>query len=576
MAGRIPENFINELVARVNIADVIAARGVSLRKTGASMVSCCPFHDEKTPSFHVNIIKQVYHCFGCNAGGGAIQFIMNYDGIDFISAVEQLAAQYNLQIPKDPIASRANNITADLYSINLAAAEFYSQQLKSHPNKQQAISYLKARGISGQTAKIYNIGFAPEGWKNLYRELTASKIPEQQLTSSGLIIVKSESKKYDRFRNRIMFPIQDQRGRTIGFGGRSISDATMEAKYINSPETAIFSKGEELYGLYEAKKANRKLEQILVVEGYFDVVVLHNAGISNAVATLGTAVSLSHIKMLFKITDNIIFGFDGDLAGRNAAWRALSLCLPILPDGKSVKFLLLPEGSDPDSYVSEHGKEKFLKQLAMAATLSDFLFSTLMHDLDLSRLEHKTKLAAEAKPLLEQVGSYLLRQLLYNKLSTLLGLDLGALQGNTQSAHNSRYRTSKATKIVPLASLSATIRAIAMLLRNRDLVDLIEDWSVISSSELPDAKFFYAVALSVRDNVALQQSYASRLANYELDAIIAGIPPQGIESEFTGAVQRIVAQVYEYETDLLLRKAESEQLSAEEKSNLCLLLQQHR
>src|SRR5690606_28626611 len=379
----IPQRFIDDLLDKVDIVDVVGSR-ISLRKSGKNYSARCPFHDEKTPSFTVSPDKQFYYCFGCGAGGNAIGFVMDYDRTDFPQAVEQLARHAGLEVPResrerDPADSRRKQ----LYSLLAEAEKYYRAQLRQHPDAKLATDYLKKRGLTGAIAGQFAIGFAPPGWDNLIGHLGHDDQRVRLLREAGLVIQKEDSpgRVYDRFRQRIMFPIRDTRGRTIGFGGRVLGND--KPKYLNSPETPVFHKGSELYGLYEAHTTLREIPNLLVVEGYMDVVALAQHGIHNAVATLGTAATAEHLAKLFRYTAEVIFCFDGDNAGRQAARRALETCLPAMTDGRSARFLFLPEGEDPDTLVRKLGAEGFTRLLADAQPLSEFLFHTLGESLNL-------------------------------------------------------------------------------------------------------------------------------------------------------------------------------------------------
>src|SRR6478752_4661183 len=367
----IPKSFVQELLGRVDIVDVIESY-LPLKRAGANLVACCPFHSEKTPSFTVSPTKQFYHCFGCGAHGTAIGFLMEHDGKSFPEAIEALARDAGVTVPHvESVGERERRAeTVDLTETLLEAAKFYRARLKDAPN---AIAYLKRRGLTGAVAAHFGIGYAPEGWQNL-----AAPFPEYdnpQLDAAGLVIAGEGGKRYDRFRDRVMFPIHDTRGRVIGFGGR-VLDAG-EPKYLNSPETAVFSKGRELFGLYLARNAMRDAGRVLVVEGYMDVVALAQHGIEYAVATLGTSTTPVHAQKLFRLADLVVFCFDGDNAGRKAAWRALENTLPVLTDGKEARFLFLPDGEDPDDFVRRRGKRAFEDALAAAIPLSRYLLTEL-------------------------------------------------------------------------------------------------------------------------------------------------------------------------------------------------------
>jgi DNA primase len=413
--GLIPASFIDELMARTDIVEVINAR-VPLKKAGREYSACCPFHGEKTPSFTVSPTKQFYHCFGCGAHGTALGFLMDYEHLEFPEAVEELAALAGLEVPRE--ASSSTDRRPDLFSVLEAAAQFYREQLKQAP---EAIRYLKARGIGGATAALFGIGYAPEAWDALLRRLGPDEAGARRLLAAGMVIERDGGGCYDRFRGRVMFPIRDARGRVIGFGGRVLGQG--EPKYLNSPETALFHKGKELYGLYEARQALRDIPRLMVVEGYMDVVGLREAGIAWAVATLGTATTPEHLERLFRVTEEVVFCFDGDRAGRQAAWRALENTLPVLRDGRQVRFLFLPEGEDPDSLVRKEGAEAFSARLADALPLSEYLHDALAAQVDMGSLDGRARLAELAKPLVAKVPDGVFRALLVRRIATAAGMD---------------------------------------------------------------------------------------------------------------------------------------------------------
>ena len=414
MAGRIPKQFIDELIGRTDIVDLIGTR-IQLKKAGREYKACCPFHDEKTPSFTVSQAKQFYHCFGCNAHGTALGFIMEYDRLEFVEAVETLAASMGMEVPHEsgPSAPRRD---PDLYPLLADAENFFRQQLKKND---RAVAYLKKRGLSGETAARFGIGYAADSWDELLKELGTDGKARERLVLAGLVIEKEQNKVYDRFRDRIMFPIRDSRGRCIGFGGRVLDKG--EPKYLNSPETSLFHKGSELYGLYEARQENRELARLIVVEGYMDVVGLAQHGIGNAVATLGTATTNAQLRRLFQASEEVVFCFDGDRAGRAAAWRALENALPQTGGGHQLRFLFLPDGQDPDSLVRESGAETFASYMAQAETLSEYLIRHLGEQVDMSKLDGKARFAELARPLLRQIPAGAFRELLANEIAELAG-----------------------------------------------------------------------------------------------------------------------------------------------------------
>lgn len=420
MPGRIPQRFIDDLLDRIDIVDVIGAR-IDLRRTGKNHSARCPFHDEKTPSFSVSPDKQFFYCFGCGAGGNAIGFVMDYDRIDFPRAVESLASTVGMTVPtentrEDPRARRRQA----LYEVLEQADHYYRDQLRQAAAG-KAIDYLRERGLSGEIARDYHVGYAPAGWENLIRLVDKDEHKIQLLIEAGLAIHREDNQRvYDRFRDRIMFPIRDNRGRTIAFGGRVLGDD--KPKYLNSPETLVFHKRRELYGLYEASQKGKNLDRLLVVEGYMDVLALAQFGIDNAVATLGTATTVEHLEKIFRYTSEVVFCFDGDEAGRKAAQRAMETALPAMTDGRSAKFLFMPEGEDPDTLVREIGPEAFRRQLAEAKPLSAFLFEHAGRGLDLSLPDDLASFSQRAAPLMNQLPEGVFRQLLLDRLATKTGL----------------------------------------------------------------------------------------------------------------------------------------------------------
>jgi DNA primase len=418
MAGRIPQSFIDELLVRTDIVEVIDTR-VPLKKAGREYKACCPFHGEKTPSFTVSQVKQFYHCFGCGEHGTAITFLMEYEHMEFVEAVEELARRAGLDVPREAGTEQSHSpSTLPHYALLERVSEFYQEQLRSHPKAGRAVEYLKNRGLTGEVAARFGIGFAPPGWENLAAALGADDTVRKQLLELGLTIERDDgSSAYDRFRDRIQFPIRDRRGRAIGFGGRVLDDST--PKYLNSPESPVFHKGQELYGLFEARKATRNLERILVVEGYMDVVALAQFEINYAVATMGTATTNEHLERLFRTVPEIVFCFDGDRAGREAAWRALENTLPVLRDGREARFLFLPDGEDPDSLVRKAGKTEFEQSVTGAMHLSDFFYERLSSQLDIDSIDGRARLVILAKPLLAKLPDSMFRQLMVERLAEL-------------------------------------------------------------------------------------------------------------------------------------------------------------
>ena len=417
----IPQDFIQQLLARVDIVDIID-KHVKLKKSGQNYSACCPFHNEKSPSFSVSPTKQFYHCFGCGVSGTAISFLMEYNGMGFRDAVKELAEGVGMALPVE--ANREESIeraqvAATLGEVMAAAMNFYRRELKKNP---KAVEYFKSRGLTGEIAAKFGLGYSPDDWQGL--KAAVEDYTATSLVECGLVIDNDEGKRYDRFRDRVMFPILDQRGTVIGFGGRVLGPG--EPKYLNSPETPLFEKGRELYGLFQARRAIHDTQTAIVVEGYMDVIALAQNGVENVVATLGTATTPTHVQKLLRMADNLVFCFDGDKAGQRAAWRALEQSLPVVIDGKDVRFLFLPPEDDPDTFVRRLGKVAFLAELENAKHLSAFLFDELSAQVDLENEEGRTRLLILAKPLLSQITAPALSLMLQRKLAEIVGL--GAIE----------------------------------------------------------------------------------------------------------------------------------------------------
>jgi DNA primase len=421
MAGLIPQDFIDDLVARADIVEVVGRR-VQLRKAGREFKACCPFHDEKTPSFTVSPGKGFYHCFGCGAHGTAIGFLMEFDHMSFVEAVESLANSMGVEVPRNE-SDRPARRYDELFDLMSRVERFWQQGLRENP---AAVDYLKQRGIDGSTAKRFGLGYAADAWSKVLDKFGTSQEAIDRLLAAGLVIRKDNGSHYDRFRDRVMFPIRDVRGRCIGFGGRAMGDG--EPKYLNSPETVLFHKGRELYGLYEARQALRQIDRFVVVEGYMDVVALARHGIDFSVATLGTATTEEHLNRLFRLTENIDFCFDGDRAGQQAAWRAMETALPHIREGRQVRFVFLPEGHDPDSYVNEHGSDAFIEALDNGVALSDYLITELSRQVDLETVDGRARLAELARPLITRIPQGVYRELLIDSLAQSVGLTPGKLE----------------------------------------------------------------------------------------------------------------------------------------------------
>lgn len=422
MAGLIPNDFIEQLLDRTDILEVIGNR-IELKKKGKDHWACCPFHGEKSPSFSVNPSKQFYYCFGCGESGTALKFLQEYDKMNFVEAIEELARGAGVEVPREEVSAKAKQKQQQrrsLHDLLGSCSEYFAHQLYQHADSKPVQRYVLDRGLTEEVVRTFQIGFAPEGWNNLSQHFRNEQT-DRELLTTGMLTQNDKGRVYDRFRNRLMFPIRDIRGRVIAFGGRVMS-ADEQPKYLNSPETPVFHKGQELYGLYEARKAVKNFDNIIIVEGYMDVVALAQHGVKNAVATLGTATSPTHIQRLFKLTTEIIFCFDGDAAGKRAAIRALTNTLPELKDGLQARFLFLPDGEDPDSLVRKEGFEGFMFRAKQAQSLPDFLFQHLQTQADISRLDGKARLVSIARGWIEKVPEGIFRQLLLGELSSLVGL----------------------------------------------------------------------------------------------------------------------------------------------------------
>ncbi|MDO6704914.1 DNA primase [Photobacterium sp. 1_MG-2023] len=580
MAGKIPRSFIDDLISRHDIVDVIDAR-VKLKKQGKNYGACCPFHNEKTPSFSVSPEKQFYYCFGCGAKGNVLDFVMEFDRLEFVEAVEDLASQLGLEVPREQGGSGQSAAKRQekqsLYDLMGQVAQYY-QSLLRQQDAQVAIEYLKGRGLSGEIVKQFGIGYVPDQWDQVRNRFGRTEQAQQDLVSAGMLIENDQGRRYDRFRGRIMFPIHDRRGRVIAFGGRVLGDGT--PKYLNSPETPIFHKGRELYGLYQVMQTYREPERVLVVEGYMDVVALAQYGVDYAVASLGTSTTGDHIQHLFRQTGTVVCCYDGDRAGRDAAWRAMEQALPYLNDGRQLKFMFLPDGEDPDSYVRKFGKEAFEQQISDAMTLSDFLFSTLLKQVDTSSREGKAKLSTLAVPLIDKVPGGTLRLYLRKVLGQKLGLPDEEQLRQLISEHgdNKPVRVSQPTiKRTPMRV------AIALLLQNPGFADGLElNTADFSGIELAGLKLLLTIVdkCRLRPNITTGQlledwreteqgSLMARLATWDMPL---GNDEDSLHTVFLDAMDKVIDQCVTQQIEKLQAKSNTVGLSVEEKRELQLLL----
>jgi len=500
MAGRIPEKFIDDLMTRVDIVDLIDSR-VPLKKAGKDYKACCPFHEEKTPSFTVSSDKQFYHCFGCGEHGTAIGFLMNYDRMSFPEAVRELAGRVGMEVPQaaQQIENDSGSGSQRLLELLTQADKYYRKQLREHPAAGNITAYLKDRGLSGEIAADFGIGFAPEGWDNLLKAIGKDEETREAMVDAGLAVRKDSGGYYDRFRDRVMFPIHDYRGRIVGFGGRIVGAG--EPKYLNSPETPVFHKGREVYGLFRARDAVRREQRVLVVEGYMDVVALAQFGIDYAVATLGTATTRDHLERLFRFTPEVVFAFDGDRAGREAAWRALENVLPIMSAGRQASFLFLPDREDPDSMVRQEGQEKFAERIRSAKPLGEYLIGSLAEKVDLDRMDGRARLVDLAKPLIEKLPDGIFRQMLVDRLaekSRVKTENLSTLLGNPQLPTSTRTVGRRPKAGGPAQKPTLMRHAIAMVLQHPKLAGLA-DADQIGHMDLPGAPLLLQVLALAAD-----------------------------------------------------------------------------
>ncbi|WP_115717630.1 DNA primase [Gallaecimonas mangrovi] len=576
MAGTIPRDFIDDLLARTDIVELVNSR-VKLKKTGKNYSACCPFHSEKTPSFSVSPQKQFYYCFGCGAKGDAIKFVEEFDRVGFAEAVEELAAMHGMEVPREQGPQRnaqAQERREDTYALMQDIQRYYYQNLKSHPG---AVDYLKGRGLTGDIVKQFGIGFVPDEWDSVLKQFGNSFERQQLLMDTGMLVQNDKGRRYDRFRDRIMFPIRDRRGRTIAFGGRVLGDGT--PKYLNSPETRIYHKGSELYGLYEARQANRDLARLVVVEGYMDVVALYQAGITYAVASLGTSTTSDQLELLFRSTPEVICCYDGDRAGREAAWRAMENALPLLRDGRTLKFIFLADGEDPDSMVRKEGKDAFEAQLAKAQPLSQFLFQELEKSIDMASPDSRSRLAEKAVPLLERLPDSVYRVMLREQLAKRLGVAEEQLErfvakapANAQAAATKQKKGNAGRP--PLMRLT-----IAILVQHPALATELPEMD-FRELRLPGAEVMDEVVRAIRNGSVpttgqllrrLENSQNApiynKLAELDLSAVEDNLAP-----ELFGAFERLLNESLEIRYQELVAKQDRKQATEEEIQELMALI----
>ena len=570
MSGRIPREFIDDLLVRIDIVDLIDSY-VPLKKAGSNYVARCPFHSEKTPSFSVNRNKQFFHCFGCGASGNAIGFLMDFSHLDFVEAVEDLATFAGVSIPKESLDYRAAAKQEDLSNLYLVmeqVAAFYSEQLRNNVRAKKAVEYLIARGVSDDVVHNFMLGFAPEDWNAL-----AGRFNQQSLIDAGLLGRNESGRVYDRFRGRIMFPIRDKRARIIGFGGRVLDDSL--PKYLNSPETSLFHKGKEVYGLFELLQKKDKPRNILVVEGYMDVIALSQYGVHNAVATLGTAVTQAHLDLLFRFSSELVFCFDGDAAGRAAAWRAIASVFPSLKDGRQIRIMLLPQNHDPDSLIREEGLDGFKARMQMAQALSEYFFEHFSQDLKLSEMEGRSNLKNEAELYLKQLPIGEFREMMFEELSRLSKRHILdnesflAYKKNTRSQHQKSDRLSLPSSIM------------ALLVQKPELIEVVEkkniDWNYW---EFEGVEKFVAILTMILKYKPANQGVLLELYRGHVDEPIIkklaaselSVSDDKVENFFSDALNRLFTQAKSARLDKLLAKDKVKGLDVKEKELLRKLL----
>jgi DNA primase len=585
MAGRIPQPFIDDVVTRSDIVEIIGAR-VPLKKAGREFKACCPFHNEKSPSFWVSPDKQFYHCFGCGAHGTAIGFLMQYEKMEFFDAVADLAQRAGLAMPREA-QKPGESGGPDLHDLMARAARFFEQNLSDNDRAQK---YVISRGIDAKTCSKFALGYAPDSWDSLLTRFGSQEDERRLLLQLGLIIERSAARAgatgfYDRFRDRLMFPIRDSRGRVIGFGGRIIDQG--EPKYLNSPETPLFHKGRELYGLYEARQARADFRRLMIVEGYMDVVRLHQAGVTYAVATLGTATTQEHLNKVFRLTSEVVFCFDGDRAGRQAAWRALENSLPLARDGRELKFMFLPEGHDPDTLVGEEGAPAFENRLNTALPLSEYLIEQLTAEVDLNHVDGRARLKALAEPLFARMPEGIYREMLAERLAARVGMPAATLKKAFAAGEARRSTRRPELDAPPRGRISVgrgnlLTQAITLVLHHPAAAAAVEDAQALKRVDKPGVavllELLTQAATAASPNTAMLLERWRDLPEFgRLTELAMAEPPvtdpKAAAKELQMAVEKLVA---EYgpgrRVDELLRKAEELGLNSDEKAELTLLL----
>jgi DNA primase len=574
MAGRIPREFIDDLLARIDIVDLVDSL-VPLKKSGSNFMARCPFHTEKTPSFSVNRNKQFFHCFGCGVSGNAISFLMDFNHLDFVEAVEDLAAFLGVDVPREQASiprtqSKRVNVE-ESYELLGQVAAFYYGQFRNNPEAQKAIEYFKSRGVGGEVAKDFLLGYAPDQWRILEAQFN-----REALLRAGLLVKNDDGNIYDRFRGRVMFPIRDRRGRVVGFGGRVLDDSL--PKYLNSPETQVFQKNREVYGLYESLEKNAKPRRILVVEGYMDVIALQQYGIDHVVAVLGTAISTTHLDLLFRFTSELVFCFDGDSAGRQAAWRAVEAVLACMRDGRQARVMLLPQGEDPDSLIRSKGIDEFSRMQDQAQSLSDYFFENLYQDQDMSSMEGRAGLVKNATRYLQMLPNGIFQGMMKDKLEKIAqvsGLDIFEKSARLKQTNKSGLSAKKKQN-------SPARTAIALLLQNPELINVVEqqeiDWEGLDAQEISlfrkiVQRITQGSQLSLPGLVESFRGFPEEKIINQLGCQITLVPEDGVENEFSDALQRMVGHARGKVLEELIAKVKNQELDCHEKKLLKNMLE---
>lgn len=582
MAGRIPRQFIDDLLARADIVELVDGR-VPLKKAGKNYQACCPFHNEKSPSFTVSQDKQFYHCFGCGEHGNAISFLMEFDRLDFVDAIEELASHCGVEVVREE-----NNVSPaqqrqqqqiyqqkqDDYELMNQISRFYQQQLKASTDKDTAINYLKGRGLSGEVVKRFSIGYISDAWDGMMKVFSSHGKANQQLVDLGMAIQGDKNRPYDRFRGRIMFPIRDKRGRVIGFGGRVLGDE--KPKYLNSPETRVYHKGQELYGLYEAKQANKNLERLVVVEGYMDVVALAQHGVDYAVASLGTATTFEQLQTMFRTVKEVICCYDGDRAGRDAAWRAMENALPLIRDGFSLKFVFVPDGEDPDSLIRDQGQQAFEKILDEAMPLSQFLFEKFLEDNAVKTTEEKVASINKLQPYIHRLPDSMLKNEINEEMAAQFGLNSEKRLRELQkiNANPVQKVVRKNTKITPVRL------AIALLVEHPHIVKELGDTSVLEPLNVPGVDLLTQLLKLCQQNpeiktAQLLEYFRDTAEGKQLSKLMCWqhhVEADAAADVFLDSIEKLLNDFVEKRAEFLLQKARVKQITPQERQELQAIL----